>query len=59
MVWIIVAVIILLVAAYFGHEASLDRKAAKLRSGSEESRQLAKELNEVARKIDEGQCLYR
>lgn len=58
MVWVVVAVIFLLVGAWCAHEYALDRKAAKLRSGSEQDRQLAKELNEVARKIDEGKYLY-
>lgn len=59
MVWVVVAVIILLIAAWCGHEYALDRKASKLRSGSDEDRQLGKELNDIARKIDEGKYLYR
>lgn len=59
MVWIIVAVLILLVGAWCGHEYALDRKTAKLRSGNDEDRQLAKDLNDIACKIDEGKYLYR
>ena len=36
MVWIIIAVVVLGISAYFGNEYRLDRKAHKLNSGSEE-----------------------
>lgn len=53
MVWIIIAVVVLGISAYFGNEYRLDRKAHKLNSGSEEERRLAAEMQEIARKIDE------
>ena len=59
MVWIIIAVVVLGISAYFGNEYRLDRKAHKLNSGSEEERSLAAEMQEIARKIDEGKYLYR
>ena len=59
MVWIIIAVVVLGISAYFGNEYRLDRKAHKLNSGSEEERRLAAEMQELARKIDEGKYLYR
>lgn len=58
MVWIVIAILILLVSAYFGHEYALDRKAHKLSSGKHEDKQLAKELRDTARKVDEGKYLY-
>lgn len=57
--WIIIAVVVLGISAYFGNEYRLDRKAHKLNSGSEEERRLAAEMQEIARKIDEGKYLYR
>lgn len=59
MIWVIVAVILLSVFAYFGNEYRLDRKAHKLSSGSAEDRQLASEMQDITRKIDEGKYLYR
>lgn len=59
MVWIIIAVVILGISAYFGNEYRLDRKAHKLNSGTEEDRRLAAEMQDIARKIDEGKYLYR
>lgn len=59
MIWVIVAVLFLGVFAYFGNEYRLDRKAHKLSSGSEEDRRLASEMQDIARKIDEGKYLYR
>lgn len=59
MVWIVIAVVILGISAYFGNEYRLDRKAHKLNSGAEEDRQLAAEMQDIARKIDEGKYLYR
>ncbi len=59
MVWIVIAVVILGISAYFGNEYRLDRKAHKLNSGTEEDRQLAAEMQDIARKIDEGKYLYR
>ncbi len=58
MVWIVIAVVILGISAYFGNEYRLDRKAHKLNSGTEEDRRLAAEMH-IARKIDEGKYLYR
>ena len=40
MVWIIVAIVILAISAYFANEYRLDRKAHRLRDGSEEDRRL-------------------
>lgn len=59
MIWVIIAVLILGIGAYFGNEYRLDRKAHKLNSSSEEDRRLAAELQDIARKIDEGKYLYR
>ena len=59
MVWIVIAVVILGISAYFGNEYRLDRKAHKLNSGTEEDRRLAAEMQDIARKIDEGKYLYR
>lgn len=59
MIWVIIAVLALGISAYFGNEYRLDRKAHKLNSGSEEDRRLASELQDIARKIDEGKYLYR
>ena len=59
MVWIVIAVVILGISAYFGNEYRLDRKAHKLSSGTEEDRRLAAEMQDIARKIDEGKYLYR
>ncbi|MCR1995875.1 hypothetical protein [Bifidobacterium animalis] len=59
MVWIIVAIVILAISAYFANEYRLDRKAHRLRDGSEEDRRLASELQDIARKMDEGKYLYR
>lgn len=58
MIWVIIAVIILAVCGYFGNEYRLDRKAHKLNSGTEEDKHLASELQDIARKIDEGKYLY-
>lgn len=58
MIWLIVAVVILGISAYFGNEYRLDRKAHKLSSGTEEDRRLAAEMQDIARKIDEGKYLY-
>ena len=57
MVWIVIAVVILGISAYFGNEYRLDRKAHN--SGTEEDRRLAAEMQDIARKIDEGKYLYR
>ena len=59
MVWIVIAVVILGISAYFGNEYRLDRKAHKLNSVTEEDRRLAAEMQDIARKIDEGKYLYR
>ncbi|WP_242505506.1 hypothetical protein [Bifidobacterium pseudolongum] len=59
MVWIVIAVVILGISAYFGNEYRLDRRAHKLNSGTEEDRRLAAEMQDIARKIDEGKYLYR
>ena len=59
MVWIVIAVVILGISAYFGNEYRLDRKAHKLNSGTEEDRRLAAEMQDIARKIDEVKYLYR
>ncbi|KOA49968.1 hypothetical protein BAAM0483_04920 [Bifidobacterium animalis subsp. animalis MCC 0483] len=59
MVWIIVAIVILTISAYFANEYRLDRKARRLRDGSKEDRRLASELQDIARKMDEGKYLYR
>ena len=59
MVWIVIAVVIVGISAYFGNECRLDRKAHKLNSGTEEDRRLAAEMQDIARKIDEGKYLYR
>ena len=59
MVWIVIAVVMLGISAYFGNEYRLDRKAHKLNSGTEEDRRLAAEMQDIARKIDEGKYLYR
>ena len=59
MVWIVIAVVILGISAYFGNEYRLDRTAHKLNSGTEEDRRLAAEMQDIARKIDEGKYLYR
>ena len=59
MVWIVIAVVILGISAYFCNEYRLDRKAHKLNSGTEEDRRLAAEMQDIARKIDEGKYLYR
>ena len=59
MVWIVIAVVILGISAYFGNEYRLDRKAHKLNSGTEEDRRLAAEMQDIALKIDEGKYLYR
>ncbi|MCH4842627.1 hypothetical protein [Bifidobacterium pseudolongum] len=59
MVWIVIAVVILGISAYFGNEYRPDRKAHKLNSGTEEDRRLAAEMQDIARKIDEGKYLYR
>lgn len=59
MIWLIIAVVILGISAYFGNEYRLDRKAQKLSSGTEEDRRLAAEMQDIARKIDEGKYLYR
>lgn len=59
MVWIVIAVVILGISAYFGNEYRLDRKAHKLNSGTEEDRRLAAEMQGIARKIDEDKYLYR
>lgn len=58
MIWVIAAILILAVCAYFGNEYRLDRKAHKLSSESEEDKHLAAEMQDIARKIDEGKYLY-
>ena len=40
MVWIIAAIVILAISVYFANEYRLDRKAHRLRDGSEEDRPL-------------------
>lgn len=54
MVWIIAAIVILAISVYFANEYRLDRKAHRLRDGSEEDRRLASELQDIARNMDEG-----
>ncbi|NEG69224.1 hypothetical protein [Bifidobacterium choloepi] len=58
-VWVVIAVILLGVGGWYAHEYALDRKAAKLSKGNDEDRQLAKDMQDIARKIDEGKYLYR
>lgn len=50
MVWIIVAIVILAISAYFANEYRLDRKAHRLRDGSEEDRRLASNCRTVPAK---------
>lgn len=46
------------VSGFLGVQSGLDRKAKKMAKGSDEDRQLAAELRDVSRKIDQGKYLY-
>lgn len=45
------------VSGYFGVRSGLDRKAQKMAQGNDEDRQLAAELRDVSRKIDQGNSI--
>ncbi|EFA23135.1 hypothetical protein [Bifidobacterium gallicum] len=57
--WVVLAIIVIAISAYFSHEYMLDCKAPKLRDGSTEDRAMDKDLNDIARKIDEKKYVCR
>lgn len=57
---VIIGVILLIViVSYSASQHRLDSKAAKLQHGNDEERQLAGELRDISRQIDQGKYFYR
>ena len=57
---VIIGVILLIaIVSYSASQHRLDSKAAKLQHGNDEERQLAGELRDISRQIDQGKYFYR
>ena len=57
---VIIGVILLIaIVSYSASQHRFDSKAAKLQHGNDEERQLAGELRDISRQIDQGKYFYR
>ena len=52
-------ILLIAIVSYSASQHRLDSKAAKLQHGNDEERQLAGELRDISRQIDQGKYFYR